>query len=237
MGLFRVESNSSKSENGLVFNEKNKGVFQKKSISRGIFAKKEAKTAEEMILNDKNRDINDRRAGAEILADFYLEWQEKLDDYRKLSRMPETEENNYYFVEQREEMMKLLAQALVDFDFDDGEGYKGTVRKLAFEMKMPEYSGSDEFFSVACGVLMTHLIELRELKETGMGIFPGGLSIEMAERMIREKAGLDYVEYLEEEETELIAEDEIYEEGIFDENQDGDDENSGFFVIPNQLMV
>lgn len=77
-----------------------------------------------------------------VLSDFYLEWQEILNDYKILTRTPDTEENIYFETMQKEEMTNLLADAFYCFQKNDGEMLTEDIRKMVRELKqsnLPNY--------------------------------------------------------------------------------------------------
>lgn len=92
------------------------------------------------ILSNKR---DSRNEALFTLADFYLEWQEILNDYKLLTRTPESEESVYFESVQREEMLGLLADAFYCFQKNDGEMLTEDIRKMVAELKrsnLPDYT-------------------------------------------------------------------------------------------------
>ena len=134
-----------------------------------------------------------------MLSDFYLEWQEILNDYKILTRTADTEENIYFETIQKDEMISLLADTFYCFQKNDGEMLTEDIRKMVKELKQSNLPNYTEMLLPK--IVVTFKRHMKEFVEYYGQIenmnFDKIITSDEARKMLEDEIGVDRMDYEE----------------------------------------
>lgn len=162
-----------------------------------IFNKR--KEEKEKILEE----TRDREAAGDILAGFFLTWQEICDEFREKSAYFMNFDENQAEDEQRGLVTQILTQMLIDFEYDNGADFVAQAIKLTREIQPIISDESNDCYKKCVEALKKSMGEFVELKETGLNILEPELSFSEAEKIIDKKiseCGFDFIDTIEDDE-------------------------------------
>lgn len=166
------------------------------------------RTIEKSTKNSKNN--RERSEAVEILADFYLEWREKLDDYKKLTRFQESDESLFNDESQSTIILDLLTDSIVKYERNDGAGLISDIRGIVMELKNSDVPGYEDIYLSIIATLRSHMKSfIDSYDRLGITQISNPVSAVEARHLLEEEiglSGLEYEEYEEREEVEDFAE-------------------------------
>ena len=158
-----------------------------------------------------------RGEAIEILAQLFLSWTTSWRTTSAALNQPDLPDSlkrriNFYESEQKEAVLRLLAQILVSWEHDNSPGFIQAFTQLAYELRpsLPyietdakeslSFSDSDldqlrHFMSTNAILLKRTVDELRILAQEHFHLGLTPLSLEEAQTMISEKIGLKHLDF------------------------------------------
>ena len=158
-----------------------------------------------------------RREAIEILADFYLEWREKVDDFKKLTRFIETDESLYNDQAQMTVILDLLAESIVRYEENDGAGLISVIQGMVRELKTSDIPGYDDIYLSIIATFRSHMKSfIDSYDRLGLSQIDNPVSSAEARHLLEESiglSGLDYEDYETAEEPDMA--DDFAEFGVY----------------------
>ena len=149
------------------------------------------------IIEDNSHSLDrTRREAIEILADFYLEWREKVDDFKKLTRFIETDESLYNDQAQMTVILDLLAESIVRYEENDGTGLISIIQEMVRELKTSDIPGYEDIYLSVIACLKSHMKSfIGAYDRCGVALSEHPISYDEARHLLEAEIGLDGLEY------------------------------------------
>ena len=161
------------------------------------------RTIEKSTKNSKNN--RERSEAVEILADFYLEWREKVDDYKQLTRFEETDESLFNDQSQSTIVLDLLTDSIVKYERNDGTGLISDIRDLVAELRNSDVPGYEDIYLPIIATLRSHMKSfIDSYDRLGLSQIEHPVSTVEARHLLEEEIGLSGLEYEDYEECKTL---------------------------------